>query len=92
MTATLTQLRTGHCGLKAYLHRFKIEDCTTYDCGEGDETVQHYLLYCKTYIKERKKLHIGVGFGKMKMHILLNGRKEIRHTLAFIKETRRFKY
>ena len=55
-TAKLTQLRTGHCGLNSYLHRFNITESAECECGEGKETHEHFLLVCKRYIEDRKIL------------------------------------
>ena len=54
--AKIVQLRTGHCGLNHYLHRFDIKNTPYCDCGYGKETVQHYLLECRNYREQRKKL------------------------------------
>ena len=42
--AKVIQLRTGHCGLNAYLHRFGLADSPTCDCDNGMETEEHFLL------------------------------------------------
>ena len=54
--ATIVQLRTGHCGLNHYLHRFGINGSPYCDCGYGKETVEHYLLECRNYKEPRKRL------------------------------------
>jgi len=62
MAGMLAQLRTGHCGLKYYLWRFKIADnpeCNK--CGYEKETVEHFLLECPAYRKERWELSKKVG-------------------------------
>src|ERR1700724_322844 len=38
----LTRLRTGHCSLNRYLHRFNIVEQPQCTCGNGAETVSHY--------------------------------------------------
>ena len=53
----------------------------------GEETVEHYLLECRQYREERKKLRGELGRGKMRMEILLGEPKTIKHTLEFIRET-----
>jgi ribonuclease HI len=54
----LARRRTGHCSLNQYLHRFGIEESPLCPCaGNGaEETVEHYLLHCILYYKERAKL------------------------------------
>jgi ribonuclease HI len=59
--ATLVQLRTGHCRLNQYLHRFKIIDDPNCECGHGIETVEHFLLHYHIHEKERKELRKKIG-------------------------------
>ena len=87
--ATIAQLRTGHCGLNHYLHRFGITGSPYCECGYGKETVEHYLLECRNYKEQRKRLREEVGTGKMKVGILLGDPTKIKHTMTFIKETGR---
>ena len=87
--ATIVQLRTGHCGLNHYLHRFGINGSPYCECGYGKETVEHFLLECRNYKEPRKKLREDVGRGKMRVGILLGDPAEIKHTMAFIKATGR---
>ncbi|KNZ76802.1 hypothetical protein J132_08713 [Termitomyces sp. J132] len=50
-------MRTGHCLLDQYLHRFN--RVNTPPCNarhEADEKVQHYLLHCGTYERQRRGL------------------------------------
>ena len=75
--AIIAQLRTGHCGLNRYLHRFNIRNSPYCQCGYGKETVEHYLLECRQYREQRKKLRGEVGRGKMRMEILLEDPKTI---------------
>src|SRR6266496_5724840 len=44
--AWIARLRTGHCPLNKYLHRFNIIEDPLCDCGEAIETVAHFLLNC----------------------------------------------
>ena len=87
--AVIAQLRTGHCGLNRYLHRFKLRNSPYCQCGYGKETVEHYLLECRNYREQRKKLREKVGNGKMRMERLLGDPKTIKHTVEYIKETER---
>ena len=52
----IATLRTGNCSLNKYLHRFHIIDNSTCECGEGEETVEHFLLRCKKYDRQRDQL------------------------------------
>src|SRR5271169_797062 len=86
----LARLRTGHCPLNQYLHRFNIEDSPLCECGSGAiETVEHYLLLCNRYDKERAALIAKVGVGGMWIERLLGHPKLIGHTLEFVKSTKR---
>ena len=87
--ATIAQLRTGHCRLNHYLHRFGQTGSPYCECGYGKETVEHYLLECNKYKEQRKRLRKEVGVGKMKVGILLGDGKKIKYMLTFVKETGR---
>ena len=89
ITAKLAQLRTGHCRLNSYLHRFNIVDSAECECGEGKETPEHFLLVCKRYKEDRKTLRKKVGFEGMNTRCLLGDRKAIKHTMEYIKSTER---
>jgi hypothetical protein len=78
--ATLTRLRTGHCGL----HRFKLADTPYCSCGHGKETVEHYLLECRAYAKQRKELRQKVRAGGMRVEKLLEYPKLVKHTVEFV--------
>ena len=69
-----------------------------------EETIEHYLLYCSKYKEERIKLKTNINKiiqTKLNIQLLLTGypvkdynkRLEIiKHTISFIKETKRFKF
>ena len=59
--AWLARLRTGHCSLNKYLHRFNIEEQPQCPCGNGVETVSHYLLRCRDHDEWRERLRKEVG-------------------------------
>ena len=86
--ATLVRLRTGHCKLNHYMHRFKIKDSPYCECGNGKETVEHYLLECRKYNEQRKKLRREVGPGRMRIEKLLGYPKLVKHTLEFVANTK----
>jgi lysyl-tRNA synthetase class II len=92
-TTHLARLRTGHCSLNQYLHRFKIEESPLCQCNNGAiETVEHYLLHCPRYEKERVELMGKVGIGGMWIEKLLGYPDFIHHTLEFVKNTQRFNF
>ena len=89
----LARLRTGHCPLNQYLHRFHIEESPLCECGDGViENVEHYLLICTRYDRERAKLRKQVGFGGMWTEKLLGDPDFIHHTLEYVKNTKRMPF
>lgn len=86
--AALTRLRTGHCGLNHYLHRFGLTDTPHCSCGRGKETVEHYLLECELYVEQRKELRKNIGIGRMKVEKLLGDPKLVKHTVEFVASTK----
>jgi hypothetical protein len=89
--ALLSRLRTGHCSLNQYLHRFHHEESPECSCGSGAiETVEHFLIHCPKYDKERSKLIMNVGVGGIWIEKLLGYPKFIKLTLDYVKETGRF--
>ena len=84
-------MQTQHCSLNDYLHRFGIiDDPKCESCGETNETIAHYMLQCNNYEKERETLGKEVGAGGMRVEKLLGYPNLIKHTLIFIKDTKRF--
>ena len=90
--AWLARLRTGHCSLNKYLHRFSIADQPQCPCGNGIETVAHFLLRCRDHDEGREKLRKEVGGEGMSVEKLLGHPKFIKATLNFIKSTGRFTF
>ena len=85
-------MRTGHCSLNDYLHRFHIDhtDSPLCACGGGRrETVNHFLLDCTRYDQQRAQLASKVGIGGMWVEKLLGYPKLITHTLEYIENTKR---
>ena len=48
----MARLRTGHCSLNKYLHRFNIIYDPNGEGEQGHETVEQYLLRCGLYEEE----------------------------------------
>src|SRR5579859_2960008 len=91
--AQLARLRTGHCSLNQYLHRFGIEESPLCECGNGAiENVEHYLLHCPRYDRQRSKLRKKVGIGGMRIEKLLSYPEFINSALEFVKETGSFQF
>ena len=87
----LSRLRTGHCHLNQYLHRFNIIETPECECGGEKETVEHYLLNCELYDEERDVLRRRVGAQGMRPSILLGDSQTIQDTMDYIEKTGRFK-
>jgi len=87
----ITRLRTGHCHLNGYLHRFNIIETSECECGAGKETVEHYLLNCELYDEERDRLRRRVGAQGMRISLLLGDNEIIKETVEYIERTGRFK-
>ena len=86
---TLAQLRTGHCPLNLYLHRFKKTDSPYCQCRYQHETVQHYLLECRNYKSERKWLRNKIGPHNMNLGAILGNPKLANHTAKYVEMTKR---
>ena len=91
--AQLARLRTGHCSLNQYLHRFGHSESPRCKCDSGAiESVEHFLLHCSKYDKQRSRLVRKVGVGGMWMEKLLGYQSMIRHTLEYVQETGRLTF
>jgi hypothetical protein len=90
-TSQLARLRSGHCSLNQYLHRFGHAESQKCECGsDAIESVAHFLLHCPRYERQRARLVREVGVGGMRVEKLLGRRGMIRHTLKYVEETKRF--
>jgi len=79
--------------LNQYLHRFNIEESLECSCENGSiETVEHYLIHCSKYNKERAVTIKEVGFDGMWIEKLLGFLKYINFTLEYVKDTKRFEF
>ena len=87
----ISRLRTGHCHLNQYLHRFNIIETPECECGGEKETVEHYLLNCELYDEERDVLRRRVGAQGMRPSILLGDSQTIQDIMDYIEKTSRFK-
>ena len=87
----ISRLRTGHCHLNEYLHRFNIIATPMCECGGEKEIVDHYLLNCELYDEERDALRRRVGIQGMNTSTLLGNTKTIKKTVEYIEKTGRFK-
>ena len=84
-------MRTGHCGVNYYLWRFKkVESAECEMCGYEKETVEHFLVECPSFWKERYELKKKIGTGRMSLAILLGDKEAVRATMEYISMTGRF--
>ena len=86
----IARLRTGHCHLNEYLHRFNIIETAECECGAEKETIDHFLLNCEMYDEERDELRRKVGVHGMRTSTLLGDKNIIRNTVDYIEKTGRF--
>ena len=90
-SAKIIQLRTGHCGLNSYLHRFGLTDSPLCECGTGQETVEHFLLECPLYSEQRTEMRNKAGTMDMRVDALLGTSEVILNcTEGYINDTGRF--
>ena len=91
--AQLARLRTGHCSLNQYLHRFGIVDSPLCTCNSGAiENVEHFLIHCPKYDRQRATLMKKIGIGGMWVEKLLGYSQFVTHTLEYVKSTKRFDF
>ena len=87
--ALLTQLRTGHIALNAYLHRFgRVDSPQCLRCGEV-ETVTHFLLRCTRFSALRSTLRGQLRGQVMSVRTLLGVPKNTSALMKFVHATGR---
>ena len=86
----LMQLRCGHVALNMFL--WKIRACDSALCSHcvSPESVSHFLLHCRRYTSQRRKMRYKVGVAATSVPRLLSDAEVIPHTLRYIAETARF--
>ena len=85
-----TQLKTGHIGLNAHLHRIKISEtaaCTA--CKQYNETVDHVLRHCRAYDEPRLQLRRHAKRDMTTLQKLLGNDNNITYVTTFVKKTKR---
>jgi ribonuclease HI len=87
--AQVVQLRTGHCGLNKYLHRFGKRYSPYCSCGYAKETVEHFILECPNYKTQRKELRKRVDAWKMRIDKLLGDITLLKYTMEYVRTTKR---
>ena len=89
--AILIQLRSGHVALNTYLHR--IGKSSTPLCQEcrKSETTYHYLIECRRYTTQRRKLEQKLKRNARSIRVPLSNPLATADLFKFIGETGRFK-
>jgi hypothetical protein len=86
----LTQLRTGHIGLNAYLFRFHLAPSPLCPhCAAAPESVPHFLLICPAHRAHRLRLIARIGTSRISLRSLLSIKNEPGPVLAFVRDTGR---
>ncbi|KAK7002023.1 hypothetical protein R3P38DRAFT_3215776 [Favolaschia claudopus] len=80
----ITQLRTGHIGLNAYLFRFHLAPSPFCPHCNALESVPHLLLSCPAYRAQRLRLFIRLGTARVSLRRLLSSKHDPAPVLAFI--------
>ncbi|KAJ7361284.1 hypothetical protein DFH08DRAFT_843669 [Mycena albidolilacea] len=73
--SVLTQLRTGHIGVNAYLHRFKLAPSPLCPYCDVPESVPHFLLGCPTHRVACLHLIICVKPARLSLTLLQEGHR-----------------
>ncbi|GBE89552.1 RNA-directed DNA polymerase from mobile element jockey [Sparassis crispa] len=87
----LIQLRTGHAPLNVHLHRIKCSPtklCPA--CNGRPESVQHFLLSCPSYRRQRDVLTQELGRPARSLAKLLTSPRAVKPLFRYIHATGRF--
>ena len=76
--------------MNKYLRWCGIVESATCECEGEQETVDHYLLSCALYERERDVLRRQVGVMEMRTDKLLGNPSNIKHTIEYVRNTERF--
>ncbi|KAJ6493131.1 hypothetical protein C8R45DRAFT_796317, partial [Mycena sanguinolenta] len=80
---------TGHIGLNAFLHRFKLSPSPLCPHCPAQESVPHFLFSCPTHRTHRLRLMTRVGTARLSLRNLLSTKAEATSVLAFVRDTGR---
>jgi hypothetical protein len=86
----LSQLRTGHIGLNAYLHHIQCTPSPSCTLCSTPETVPHFLLLCPVYRCQRLQLIMRLGTARLSLALLLAAKSDHKPVLAYARDTLRF--
>jgi hypothetical protein len=85
----LTRLWTGHIGLNAHLHRFRLTASPDCSLCFVPETVSHFLLACPAHHHARRILITRLGTARLTLR-LLSSKADHKPVLDFVRDTDRF--
>jgi hypothetical protein len=88
--SVLTQLRTTHLALNAYLYRFHLAPSPDCELCLVPETVPHFLLMCPRYRRQRLDLVLNLGTARLSLRRLLAVKSDSKPVLRFVRDTGRF--
>jgi ribonuclease HI len=92
-TSILTQLRTDHVPLNAYLFRInKVASPHCPNCPNTTESTNHFLFFCHKYATQRHKLVLTLKCRTFSKKFILTNKSAIRHTINYINDTGRFRH
>jgi ribonuclease HI len=74
----LVQLRSGHSRLASNLFRMNIVDSNQCDCGQGIETIRHFLFDCQKWYNDRNQLRQIAGPRWGDLSYMLGGWSDLR--------------
>ena len=97
LNSAIIRLRIGHYGLSQHLHRLKLEDSPSCECGQVED-IKHVLMFCPKYYSARVILKQALSNLKIPFHLdrLLGSDKDspdkvkilFRHIAFLLKSTK----
>ncbi|KAL1739248.1 hypothetical protein HDZ31DRAFT_25388, partial [Schizophyllum fasciatum] len=93
----LVQIRIGHIGLNAHLHKMKLVDSPNCpSCQErgilARETLRHFLFDCPTYRSDRTVMTRALGRNARNLEAIFHDKKGIYALLRYVGRTRRLQH
>jgi hypothetical protein len=88
--SVLTQLRTAHIRLNAFLYRFHLAPSLDCPLCLVPETVSHYLLACPRFRRQCLRLIMKLGSAQLSLRRLLAAKSDHKAVLSFVRDTDRF--
>ena len=83
-------MRMGKCKLNFYKVSINKHENGLCDCCHETETIEHYLLVSKKYVRERIRLFSRLKIKDKSLKNLLGNEDRLHTLLAFIKATGRY--